>query len=138
MGDNFNGCFMKICLSLPTAKRARSLWLAMVMLWLPLSGQWVMAEPQMLNFNQADIRSVIATIGEVTGKTFVIDPRVQGEVTVISNKALEEDELYGVFLSVLRVQGYAAITDGDVVRIVPDAVAQQQAASSGGNAYIYY
>lgn len=92
------------------------------------------AEPQMLNFNQADIQSVIATIGEITGKTFVIDPRVQGQVTVISSQPLEEDELYDVFLSVLRVQGFAAISDGSVVRVVPDAVAQQQAVngSNGG------
>ncbi len=118
-----------------SSRRIKSRWHG----WLPgllllLSGMFgaqLQAEPQMLNFNQADIQSVIATIGEITGKTFVIDPRVQGEVTVISNRPLEDDELYGVFLSVLRVQGYAAISDGDVVRIVPDAVAQQQASNSG-------
>ena len=88
------------------------------------------AEAQMLNFNQADIRSVIATMGEITGKTFVIDPRVQGEVTVVSNRALEDDEIYGVFLKVLSTQGYVAIEDGSVVQIVPDAVARQQ--SNGG------
>lgn len=92
------------------------------------------AEPQMLNFNQADIQSVIATIGEITGKTFVIDPRVQGQVTVISSKPLDEEALYGVFLSVLRVHGYTAIADGDVIRVVPDAVAQQQAAGSNSDA----
>ncbi len=91
------------------------------------------AEPQMLNFNQADIQSVIATVGEITGKTFVIDPRVQGQVTVISSHPLEEDELYSVFLSVLRVQGFAAISDGNVVRVVPDAVAQQQASANGSS-----
>ncbi len=124
---------MKARLSLLFTKPSKRIGPSVTLLWLSLCSNLLLAEPQMLNFNQADIQSVIATIGEITGKTFVIDPRVQGQVTVISSKPLEEDELYGVFLSVLRVQGYAAIADGEVVRIVPDAVAQQQATSNGGN-----
>ncbi len=124
---------MKAHLLLLLTTSLRPIGVGLALIWISFSSNLLYAQPQMLNFNQADIQSVIATIGEITGKTFVIDPRVQGQVTVISSQALDEDELYGVFLSVLRVQGYAAIADGDVVRIVPDAVAQQQAASSGGN-----
>jgi len=93
----------------------------------------LLAQPQVLNFNQAEIQSVIATMGEITDKTFVIDPRVQGQVTVISSKPLQPDEMYGVFLNVLQVHGYAAIEDGSVVRIVPDAVARQQSGSNQNN-----
>lgn len=101
---------------------------ALLTLCMVLAGP-VLAQPQMLNFNQADIQSVIATIGEITGKTFVIDPRVQGQVTVVSSQPLSEDEIYGVFLSVLQVHGYAAISDGNVVRIVPDTIARQQSSN---------
>jgi len=97
------------------------------------SSMALLAQPQVLNFNQAEIQSVIATMGEITGKTFVIDPRVQGQVTVISSKPLQPDEMYGVFLNVLQVHGYAAIEDGSVVRIVPDAVARQQSGSNQNN-----
>lgn len=138
-----DGSLMKSRLTPPHYKLStqpkRSMhWVSCLFIGLLLLASKAQAEPQMLNFNQADIQSVIATVGEITGKTFVIDPRVQGQVTVISSQPLEEDELYSVFLSVLRVQGFAAISDGNVVRVVPDAVAQQQAAGngSGGEAIV--
>ena len=105
-----------------------------LLLWASLfTSMSLLAQPQVLNFNQAEIQSVIATMGEITGKTFIIDPRVQGQVTVVSSSPLERDEMYGVFLNVLQVHGYAAIEDGNVVRIVPDAVARQQSGSSVQN-----
>ncbi len=78
-----------------------------------------------LNFKDAEIRSLIGTVSEITGKNFIIDPQVQGRVTVVSSEPLEADEVYPVFLSILRVHGYSAVEDGKVVRIVPDSSARQ-------------
>ncbi|MGA9335118.1 MAG: secretin N-terminal domain-containing protein, partial [Rudaea sp.] len=83
-----------------------------------------------LNLKDADIQTLIATVSEITGKNFIIGPNVQGKVTVISAKPMRADEIYDVFLSVLRVHGYAAISSGSMVKIVPEAVAQQD--GSGG------
>jgi len=90
------------------------------------------AEPQTLNFKDAEIGTVIETIGAITGKTFVVDPGVSGKVTVISSAPLPQSKIYGVFENVLRVHGYAAIEDDGVVRVVPDAEAPREAVDSIG------
>lgn len=79
-----------------------------------------------LNLQDADIRALINTVSELTGRNFVVDPRVKGKVTVISAEATDRDDLYDIFLSILRVHGYAAVPSGDVIKIVPDATAKQQ------------
>jgi general secretion pathway protein D len=79
------------------------------------------------NLQDVDIRTVIEQVARETGKSFIIDPAVNGKATIISNKELTPDELYQVFLSVLQVLGYAAIPNGDVIKIVPDANAKQLA-----------
>ncbi len=78
-----------------------------------------------LNFKDADLNVVIQTVSDITGRNFVIDPRVKGKVTVVSSRPMLADELYQVFLSVLEVHGFAAIPDGDTTRIVPSANAKQ-------------
>ena len=83
-----------------------------------------------LNMKDADIQALIATVSEITGKNFIVGPTVQGKVTVISARPMKASEIYDVFLSVLRVHGYAAIPSGDMIKIVPEAVAQQD--GSGG------
>ncbi|HFE32148.1 MAG TPA: type II secretion system protein GspD, partial [Gammaproteobacteria bacterium] len=85
-----------------------------------------MAAPQrnMLNFKGADINAVISAVAEVTGKNFIIDPRVKGKVTLISNRPMSEKEIYQVFLSILEVHGYSAIPSGEAIKIVPDADAK--------------
>ncbi len=65
-----------------------------------------------LNFKDADIREVAATIGQITHKNFIIDPRVQGRVTVISSKPINADAVYAAFLAVLEVLGLAAVPAG--------------------------
>src|SRR6056300_916007 len=79
----------------------------------------VMAQAVRINFRDADIRSVIESVAEVTGKTFVLDPRVNGQITIISPEAIDSDLFYEAFLSTLQVYGFQAIDDGAVVRIVP-------------------
>ncbi|MEO5694215.1 MAG: type II secretion system secretin GspD, partial [Usitatibacter sp.] len=79
----------------------------------------------------ADIQSVIKTIGQHTGKNFILDPRVQGTVNIVSDHPVGKDMLYQILLSTLRVQGYAAIEDGQFVKIVPEAEAKTSAGPTG-------
>lgn len=78
-----------------------------------------------LNLKDADIKTLIATVSEVTGRNFVVDPRVKGEVTVLSNQPMSPDELYETFLSVLEVHGFAAVPSGEVTKIIPQINAKQ-------------
>ncbi len=78
------------------------------------------------NLRNADIRAVIAEVSRVTGKNFVIDPRVQGKISIVSSTPMGSDELYQVFLSILQVSGYAAIPSGEIIKIVPNIDAKTQ------------
>ena len=80
-----------------------------------------------LNLQEADINAVIATVSEMTGKNFIVDPRVKGKVTILSSKPMDSDEVYQVFLSILNVHGFAAIPGKNVIKIVPEANAKQDA-----------
>lgn len=80
-----------------------------------------------LNFSDTDINAVINAVAEITGKNFIVDPRVKGQVTVISTQPLGRDALYEVFLSLLKVHGFAAIPGQNAVKIVPDVHAKQDA-----------
>jgi general secretion pathway protein D len=78
-------------------------------------------EPQKIwNLRNADLRAVIAEVSRVTGKNFLIDPRVQGKISIVSSSTMSNKELYEVFLSMLQVSGYAAIPSGDVIKIIPN------------------
>jgi general secretion pathway protein D len=91
------------------------------------------AESIRINFRDADIRSVIESVAEITGATFVIDPRVKGKMTIISPEKIDGDVLYEVFLSALQVHGYQAVKDGSVIRIVPASQAFQLPGGEGSN-----
>ncbi|MCU5785476.1 general (type II) secretion pathway protein D [Alcanivorax marinus] len=75
-----------------------------------------------VNIRNADIQAFINQVAQMTGKNFVVDPRVRArDVTVISNQPLTADEVYELFLSVLQVHGYAAVPAGNgVIKIVPN------------------
>ena len=79
-----------------------------------------------INLRDADIRAFISSVADITGQNFVVDPRVKGNVTVISSAPTDAKALYDVFLSILKVHGFAAIPSGNVVKIVPDATAKQE------------
>ncbi len=82
---------------------------------------------QTLNLQNADIRAFIQDVARVTGRTFIIDPRVQGTVTIASNTPLMPPELLDVLLSTLRANGLIAIPAGEnTYRVVPDEGAAQQ------------
>ncbi len=77
-----------------------------------------------LNFVNADIQSVIKTVGMITGKNFIIDNRVTGTVNIISNGPISKDLVYPTLLSALRLQGFAAVEEQGFVKIVPEAEAK--------------
>jgi general secretion pathway protein D len=85
------------------------------------------AEKGMLNFKDADISAVISSVAQITGRNFIVDPRVKGRVSVISNRPLDKDEMYQVFLSILEVHGFSAIPDANVIKIIPNADAKASA-----------
>jgi general secretion pathway protein D len=85
-----------------------------------------------LNLKAADIGVLIETVSQITGKSFIVDPRVEGRVTVISTTPQSASEIYETFLSVLRVHGFAAVSAGDMVKIVPDAIAMQDGSVGNG------
>ncbi|MBI3344501.1 MAG: type II secretion system secretin GspD [Gammaproteobacteria bacterium] len=86
--------------------------------------RWALAEPVTLNFKDADIRAVIGTVSEITGKNFIVDPRVNGKISIISSKPMEKEDIYALFESVLEVHGFAAVPSGKAIKIVPDANAK--------------
>lgn len=90
-----------------------------------------------LNFNATDINAVISAVSEMTGRNFIVDPRVKGKVTVVSHRALKASEIYPVFLSVLKVHGFAAIPGKNVTKIVPEVNAKQDAISTGRKSIPY-
>jgi len=77
------------------------------------------------NYKDADIRQVIEAVGEVTGKNFILDPRIKAQVTMLSAAPMSPDAFYEAFLSILSVYGFVAVPSGDVVKILPDANARQ-------------
>ncbi len=77
------------------------------------------------NYRDADIRQIIEAVGEVTGRNFIVDPRVTARVTMLSSTPMSPDAFYEAFLSILQVNGYVAMTTGDIIKIVPDAMARQ-------------
>jgi general secretion pathway protein D len=86
-----------------------------------------------LNLKDADINTLIATVSEVTGKNFIIDPRVKGKVTVISSSPMNAAGVYETFLAVLQVNGFAAIPAGEATKIVLDANARTEGGSYLGS-----
>ncbi|NCF11403.1 MAG: type II secretion system secretin GspD [Gammaproteobacteria bacterium] len=77
-----------------------------------------------LNLKDADIRSVIETIAELTGRSFIVDPRVQGKVTVVTSRQMSTAQVYEVFLSILELNGFTAVDSGQVTKIIPAAGAK--------------
>ncbi|MBS3745362.1 MAG: type II secretion system protein GspD [Wenzhouxiangellaceae bacterium] len=116
-------------------------WMLAVALALGLAGPMLQAqdparedETHLLNFQNADIRSLITTVADITGRNIVIDPAVSGEITVISSEELDAASVYEVFRSILAVHGYSAVADGSVTRIVPDVAARFGGAAGNGEA----
>ena len=102
-------------------------WLALVCCLLT-APTWSEAQTWKINLKNADIREFITQVSTITGTTFVVDPRVKGNVTVVSDRKLDTEAVYALFLSVLRVHGFGASRTGDVVRIVQSSTVKQSGA----------
>lgn len=84
-------------------------------------------EPVMLNFVNADIETVVKAIGEISGRNFVVDPRVKGTINIISAQPVPRSLSYEILLSSLRMQGFSAVENGSMTKIVPEADAKLHA-----------
>src|SRR5436190_6624509 len=79
-----------------------------------------------LNFVNADIDAVVKAVSEMTGRNFVLDPRVKGVVNIVSARPVPRTLVYPTLLSALRLQGFTAVEGDGITKIVPEADAKQQ------------
>jgi general secretion pathway protein D len=79
-----------------------------------------------IDFDNVDISVLIKFVSELTGKNFIIDDKVKGKVTIISPKKIPVEDVYKVFLSVLEVNGFTVVPSGDMVKIIPAALAREK------------
>lgn len=77
-----------------------------------------------MSFVNADIRSVVETVGKATGKNFIIDPRVTGTLNIVSQTPVTKDQAYDILLSTLRLSGFATVEERGAVKILPEADAK--------------
>ena len=95
---------------MPAARRA------VLILALVAFGARAAEEPVMLNFVNADIEAVATAIGQMSKRNFLIDPRVKGTVNIVSSRPVPPSAAYDIFLSALRLQGFAAVESDGVVK----------------------
>jgi general secretion pathway protein D len=100
----------------------RAAWLLSVVLASSLAFGQATITP---NYKDANIQQIIEAVGEITGKNFIIDPRVKAQVTMVSSTPMTAEAFYEAFLSILQVYGFVAVPAGDVIKILPDANARQ-------------
>jgi general secretion pathway protein D len=81
------------------------------------------------NYKDADLTSIIEAVSAITGKNFIIDPRVRAQVTMLSSTPMSPAAFYEAFLAILQVHGFVAVPAGKVIKIVPDANARQMPAN---------
>ena len=79
-----------------------------------------------LNFVNVDLDAVVGAIGQMTNRTFIVDPRVRGQITLATPKPVTREEAYRMLLSVLRLQGFAVVEDGKFAKVVPESDAKLQ------------
>jgi len=88
-----------------------------------------MEEPVTLNFVNADVEAVVRAVGQYTGRTFVIDPRVKGTMTLVTERPVTRRQAYEELLSALRLQGFTLVESpdaGGVARVLLEADAKLQ------------
>lgn len=86
-----------------------------------------------LNFVNADIEEVVRAISHITGKNFLVDPRVKGTINIVSATPVPASLAYDTLLSALRMQGYAAVEAGGITKVMPEAEAKLHIGTSTGN-----
>ncbi|MFC7301129.1 type II secretion system secretin GspD [Cognatiluteimonas weifangensis] len=118
-----------------------ALALALGMLAAGVPGTLHAAEPTRatLNLKDVDINVLVQAVSEMTGRGFIVDPKVQGKVTVVAARPMSQDEIWSVFTSVLNVHGYAVVPSGGMWKVLPEAAAAvdgRAALSAGPDAIV--
>ncbi len=110
------------------SKSSKRLSLSVLLALTTLNPVLYAEETAQINLRDVEIPTLIETVSRITGKSFVVDPRVKGRVTVITSQDISDDELYETFLSILQVHGFSAVPSGsgNLIKIVPSNQAKQQ------------
>ncbi|MBT9301138.1 type II secretion system secretin GspD [Pseudomonas sp. TAE6080] len=96
-------------------------------------------QPVQLNFVEAEIQAVVRALSRATGQQFLVDPRVKGNLTLVSEGQVPAHQAYDMLLAALRMQGFSVVDVGGVAQVVPEADAKllggpiYNAASPSGN-----
>jgi general secretion pathway protein D len=113
---------------LPALRRLSAAALLCCMLCPAVAPAWAAPQDEAaLNFVGADIESVIKAVGHYTNITFLIDPRVKGTITLVSEKSISKSQAFALLTSALRLQGYAIVSGDGYAKVVPEAEAKLQA-----------
>ena len=99
----------------------RQLRMSLIAVSLVCTAATASAQTWKINLRDADLLAFINEVADITGKNFAVDPRVRGNVTVISNTALTRDQVYELFLGVLNVNGIIAVPSGNSIKLMPDS-----------------
>jgi general secretion pathway protein D len=104
----------------------RARWIALLLALLAFGARSAEPQPTITpNFKDADLAQIVEAVEQITGKTFIIDPRVRAQVTMLSTTPMSPSAFYQAFLAILQVHGFVAVQSGNVVKIIPDANARQ-------------
>ena len=125
-----NTSSLATCLPHPATRRrigAATLVLCLLAGMAPAGAQDPARNEAVLNFVGADIESVVKAIGHYTGTSFLIDPRVKGTISLISEKPVTKAQAFQLLSSALRLQGYTVVASGAYTKVVPEADAKLQA-----------
>ncbi len=87
------------------------------------------SEPVTLNFANADIEAVARTMATITGRNVVVDPRVKGQINLVTENAVTPTAAFQQFLAALRLQGFTVVESGGLYKVVPEADAKLQTGS---------
>ena len=105
--------------------RSIQIIVVLISILLTSTSAWSQQQTYRMTTKGADIHEFVAQVADITGKTFVIDPRLKGSVTVISETPMDKDGIYALFLSVLRLHNFTAVPSGDIIRIQQNATGKQ-------------
>ncbi|HEY7754488.1 MAG TPA: type II secretion system secretin GspD [Steroidobacteraceae bacterium] len=100
-------------------------WASMAAMLVPLTVAAQQGAQITPNYKDADLGQVIEAVSQVTGRNFIVDPRVRAQVTMLSTTPMGPDAFYEAFLAILQVHGFIAVPSGSVIKILPDANARQ-------------
>lgn len=97
----------------------------------PLQAAAPVSDAVTLNFVNAEIDAVVRAVADITGRNFIVDPRVKGTINIVSARPVPRSLVYPTLLSALRLAGFAAVETDGIVKIVPEADAKTQGGAVG-------